>query len=244
MQLVVAIIGELPHAAGVRAETKQPRGPEVVERVLEVTLEELGRVGLAALSLPHVAELAGINKTSLYRRWATKQDLVAAALKRSVPGTAAVPDLGDLESDVVALVAGIAAFITSAAGKGALRIVFADGDTAQARRLAKKLWRTPTDVAPRVVFERAIERGELRADADIDLLMHTIGGAVLHRVFVERASADPAWVRRLTRLLCAGVNARVDDDDDGPVFEAASAPARRRATSSGGTRRRPRTTPR
>lgn len=210
LQLFVAFTAGLPDAVYVPAESKRARGSAVVQRVLEVTLEELGRVGLAGLSLPHVAALAGINKTSLYRRWPTKQALVTAAFSRAVPGAGDIADHGNLENDLVDLASTVAAFITSPAGMGVMRVVFADGDTPQARRLAKEM-QTPTQVAPRVVFQRAIARGELRADADIDLLLHTLGGAVMHRVFVERAGADAAWVRRLTRLLCAGVNARVDD---------------------------------
>lgn len=191
-----------------RARTKQPRGPAVVRRVLEVTLEELGRVGLARLSLPRVAELAGINKTSLYRRWSTKQALVAAALELSVPSESDLPDHGSLERDLVDLARALAAFIASPAGMGVIRTVFADGDTPQARHLAESMWSTPTRMAPRLVLQRAIERGELRPEADIDLLLHPIGGAVLHRAFVERSSADARWARRLIRLLVEGVTPR------------------------------------
>lgn len=191
-----------------RARKKKPRGPAVVTRVLGVTLEELGRVGLARLSLPRVAGLAGINKTSLYRRWPTKQDLVAAALKLAVPSAGDLPDHGSLEMDLIELAAGLAKFIASPAGMGVIRMIFADGGTPQTRRLAKAMLRAPARMAPRLVLERAIERGELRPDADLDLLLHTIGGAVLHRVFVERRSADARWARRLIRLLAEGATPR------------------------------------
>lgn len=189
-----------------RAKPTKPRGPAVVRRVLQVTLEELGRVGLARLSLPRVAELSGINKTSLYRRWPTKQALVAAALKLSVPSERDLPDHGSLEMDLVDLARGLAAFIASPAGMGVIRTVFAEGDTRETRRLANSMWSTPTRMGPRLVLERAIERGELRPDADLEMLLHTIGGAVLHRVFVERRSADARWARRLIRLLVEGAS--------------------------------------
>ncbi len=191
-----------------RAGATKPRGSAVVRRVLDVTLEELGRVGLARLSLPRVAELAGINKTSLYRRWPTKEALVAAALKLSVPSERDLPDHGSLEMDLVDLARGLAAFIASPGGMGVIRTVFAEGGTPQTRRLAESMWSAPKRLAPQLVLERALERGELRPDADLDLLLHTIGGAVLHRAFVERRSADASWARRLIHLLVEGASPR------------------------------------
>ena len=191
-----------------KARSKKPRGPLVARRVLEVTLTELGRVGLASLSLPRVAELAGINKTSLYRRWPTKEALVTAALGLAVPTERELPDHGNLAQDLVSLARGLAAFIASPAGLGVLRTVFADGDTAQTQQLASSLWNKPARRAPRLVLRRAVQRGEVSADADLNLILYTLAGAVLHRIFVERKAASPAWARRVVRLLSEGARPR------------------------------------
>lgn len=188
-----------------RTTTPKPRGAAVVERVLEVTLEELGRVGLARLSLPRIAELSGINKTSLYRRWPTKQALVAAALERCTPSAAELPDHGSLALDLAALARALGAFLRTPAGVGVLRTVLAEGDAPETRRLAKAMWSSPARVAPRAVLERALARGELRPDAELDLVLYTLAGATLHRVLVERRAPSDAWARGLARLLTQGV---------------------------------------
>lgn len=215
MQLLVALcrtpprlqpavaFGALAVDNGHVTTTKKPRGPAVIRRVLEVTLEELGRVGLARLSLPRVAELAGINKTSLYRRWPTKEDLVGAALGLATPQGTALPDTGDVELDLVELAASLSGFVRSPAGMGLLRMVFADATPSQ--RLTPAFWTESARAAPRAVLERAVARGELRPDADLELLLYTLAGAVLHRVFVERKAADRRWTRRVVRQLIEGV---------------------------------------
>jgi AcrR family transcriptional regulator len=209
VQLEVALARAVPKDPPVvKARTKQRRGAMVVRRALEVTLEELGRVGFARLSLPRVAELAGIHKTSLYRRWPTKQELVSAALRLAVPAESELPDHGDLESDLVELARVLASFVASPAGMGVLRTLFADGEAHETRRIAHAMWGGSAHRAPRLVLERAVARGELRADADFDLLLYTIAGAVLHRTFVERKTADRRWARRLVRLLCEGAAPR------------------------------------
>jgi AcrR family transcriptional regulator len=173
--------------------------------VLEVTLEELGRVGFAQLSLPHVAARAGINKTSLYRRWATKEELVAAALGLAIPRASDLPDHGDVARDLIALAESLARFVATPAGAGVLRMLFADADGAA--QLARSMWRGSAENAPRRVLERAVARGELRREVDLDRLLFTIAGAVLHRTFVEKAPADRRWARGLVRLLLDGARA-------------------------------------
>ena len=65
--------------------------------------EELARDGFERLSVPAVAEAAGLNKTSVYRRWPTKADLVRAALTSSMGHDAPTVDTGTLRGDLLAL---------------------------------------------------------------------------------------------------------------------------------------------
>jgi AcrR family transcriptional regulator len=192
-----------PSASGASAEPRR-RGEPVVRRVLEVTLAELGRVGLAALSLPHVAERAGIHKTSLYRRWPDKETLVAAALALATPTAAELPDEGSAEADLVALALGLARFVGSPAGAGLVRAALADGDVVALQRLAGDVRGRAARRGPRAILERACARGELREDVSFDLVLHTLAGGVLHRVLVERRAADRRWAVALVRLLLDG----------------------------------------
>ncbi len=172
--------------------------------MLEVTVAELGRVGLERLSVPEVAERAGVNKTSVYRRWPTKQLLVKAALEQSMEDSVQAPDTGALGSDLASLAASLADFITSPTGLGLVRTVFADGDSPEARALKATLWEGPARELPRAALERAIARGDLKAGTDVELLLFTAAGAVMHRVFVERGPVDDAWLQSLVELLSHG----------------------------------------
>lgn len=179
-----------------------------MQRVLEVTLNELGRVGLERLSVPEVAARAGLNKTSVYRRWPTKEALVRAALDQSMKHLEPAPDTGTLPGDLVTLATLVAGFLGSPHGLGVVRTVFADGDSPQARALAKAMWKQRGPLTPWTVIERAVARGELDRRTDPELLLFTIAGAVLHRTFVERRPADEAWARRLVAMLTRGVGRR------------------------------------
>ena len=69
-------------------------------------------------------------------------------------------------------------------------------------------WADATGDSPAVIVMRAIERGDLEPTADVELVLFTAAGAVLHRLFVERAPADAQWIERLLALLLDGVGAR------------------------------------
>jgi AcrR family transcriptional regulator len=77
------------------------RGASVVSGVLQATGEELNAVGYAALRVEDVAERAGVNKTSIYRRWPTKDELVIDALRHGYEEQQFIPDTGDLREDML-----------------------------------------------------------------------------------------------------------------------------------------------
>jgi AcrR family transcriptional regulator len=176
----------------------------VVHRVLDVTWQQLARVGIERLSIPEIAEIADVNKTSIYRRWPTKGDLVQAALTHSMEHVRDIPDTGSLRGDLVALGKIVSGFVTSARGMGEIRTVFADGDHPEVQALAAKMWQRSGEDIPYLVIERAMARGELPASADVELLLFTIAGAIMHRVFVERADVDDDFIGRLINLVLHG----------------------------------------
>lgn len=149
-----------------RPPSPRRRGDLVVQRVREVTLEELARAGLQRLSVPEVARKTGVNKTSVYRRWPTKQALVKAALKLSMEHVREVPDTGSLVNDLFELAKVVAGLITSPRGMGVLRIVFADGQSALAKALAESMWRDAGGDLPRVISRAEGSRPALPRAAD------------------------------------------------------------------------------
>jgi AcrR family transcriptional regulator len=191
--------GQPDHAA-----SPKRRGAAVVERVLDLTLEELARVGFHRLSVPEVAERAGLNKTSVYRRWATKGALVAAALERAMGHDDTLPDTGSLRSDILAFALAAASWADSSVGRAVMKTLLTDGDDPDVRAIIATLIVARAN-GPRTLFKRAVARGELDAKADVRMAMTVIAGAVSHRVLVENASVTEAFVKRLVRLVVDGL---------------------------------------
>lgn len=181
-----------------RPESEAPSARPRIEgdreqEIFEAALAVLGEVGYDRLTMDAVATAAKASKATLYRRWDGKSDLVVDALvhhKRHQPP--ADVDTGTLRGDLLAAFCGMG---------GALApeqlSMFASVITAMHRDpdLAHE-FRTrvigPKAAVTRAVFERAVERGEISPDVDLDLLVPALPGIVLHRALVlgDRPDAD------------------------------------------------------
>jgi AcrR family transcriptional regulator len=185
-----------------RKEFKR-RGEPVVRRVLETTLDQLALVGFERLSIPAIAALAGVNKTSVYRRWPTKTELVRGALTLSFERAMDPPDTGNIRSDLLCMARVAAGFFESRRGGSLLRMLLAEGVDPDLRDVAVSMLREEEIALPRAL-KRAIERGELRRDTDTKVVLFTMVGALLHRVFIEQASVSEGYLQRLVDLLLLG----------------------------------------
>lgn len=186
------------------ARRPQPRGEAFVHAVLEATVAQLAAVGFERLSIPEIATLAGVNKTSVYRRWPGKDELVRDALAAAMRHVDAAPDTGDLRGDLVALARAVADFAQSAVGTGIVRILLAEGGNPEVRALAIAAYGEAGRQLPRAALVRAIERGELASDVDPALVLFTIAGAIVHRVFIEQARATRPFLERVVDLVLHG----------------------------------------
>ncbi len=185
-----------------RKRPPQRRGEAMVGAVLQVTLVQLGVVGFERLSVPEVAALAGVNKTSVYRRWPTKGELVREALA-SVLGEP--PDFvatGELRADLLAWGRGALAFAGSPVGQAVFRALLS-ADDPDLRPLASELTRTTK--GPMGLLTRAVRRGELRPGANLELALSTIAGALLQRLHVEHRPADLAYLTQVVDLVLDGL---------------------------------------
>lgn len=188
----------------VRRDRGRPRGAPVVESVLDETLRQLEREGLAGLRIEAVAEAAGVNKTSIYRRWPTRESLVAAAITRAQSHLTVPPATGSLEGDLRAVVGSVGRFLASTAGRATLAVALSGGIGADTDALRDHLEQAAVASA-QAVFAGAVARGECAAVDEPEAVVFALVGAVLHRVLLERRAVSPAWVESAVRRALHGV---------------------------------------
>ncbi|MGF1428438.1 TetR/AcrR family transcriptional regulator [Kitasatospora sp. LaBMicrA B282] len=186
----------------------RPRSAAADQAILDATREALAELGWGGLTMGHVALRAGVAKTTLYRRWPSKNELVVDAVA-SLFDELEMTDRGSLRADIEDVVTQFAAVLARPESQAALLAVFAEGSRdPQLRRRIREHIVDPQKVLVHQGLANAAARGELSAEADatvaaeeIDIIFDTIAGAVEHRMLVIGEPLTPQWIRRFTDLL-------------------------------------------
>ncbi len=186
----------------------QTRGDAFVDLVLNVALTQLAQVGFERLAIPQVAEQAGVNKTSIYRRWPTKENLVRDALAAAMRHTQEAPDTGALRGDLIALARTVADFAQSPVGMAVVRIMMTEGANPNVRALATMAYGQASGDGPWAVMQRATQRGELKHKLDPALVLFTVAGAVMHRIFVEQTDVSAEFLTQVVDLVLTGASTK------------------------------------
>ncbi|KQM60999.1 TetR/AcrR family transcriptional regulator [Agreia sp. Leaf210] len=169
------------------------RDPAKDQQILDAAVEVLAETGFDGMTIDMVAARAGAGKATVYRRWASKNELVldaVACLKKSDLDALQIPDTGSLRGDLVAMIrpptiddaerklkvmAGLASMLSSAP------------ELADA---ANEAIVEPRARINRMLLNRAIDRGEIAADIDIQLVSSISPSMVAYRSLIQRRPVD------------------------------------------------------
>jgi AcrR family transcriptional regulator len=170
-----------------------------VSEVLRATAEELGRVGYAALRVEDVAQHANVNKTTIYRRWPTKADLVTAALREVGDECKETPDTGFVREDLLFMLRRFSAH----ARTPMVRLMMVELSHPEVQAIAAGLKRNFQAEWVKVIA-RAMARGELPAGTSPLLLTEVITATVVGRVMRGEEAPDEAFCAAVVDLVLAG----------------------------------------
>ena len=153
-----------------------------------------------------VAERSGVNKTTIYRRWPSKAELVAAALAAVLPEAEPI-DTGDVRGDLLAAVRQNVALASSRLGRGLWRVLQTERTDPEVEVMART-FRDRQRAARTKLIARAIERGELPASVDARLVAELVFAPIASRVLTFGEKVDEEIASEIIDTVLAGVRAR------------------------------------
>lgn len=153
------------------------RSRRVVESVRAATVAELARVGFGQLTIDGVATAAGVHRATIYRRWPTKQDLVADLMEPQFERLDAALHGSTLREDLSFVLEQLSANLASPEGQAVARVILAsDPELADLAAAAQTRARAIVEHA----VDRAVDRGEMPADGDHGVFVHVAFHAIAH----------------------------------------------------------------
>jgi AcrR family transcriptional regulator len=175
------------------------RAARVVERIFSATAAEMSRVGYAAMRVDDVAERSGVNKTTIYRRWSTKAELVAATMVQYFSQYPVI-DTGTLRGDLRASL--LAGFRLKGSEQGMLRVIQMERAVPEIAALATRFREQLHELRVAMV-QRAIARGELQKNVDAALIVDLVS-APTQRALLFNETIDESYIERLLDVVLAG----------------------------------------
>jgi AcrR family transcriptional regulator len=172
--------------------------------VLEAADDLLAERGFADLTIEGIAARAGVAKQTIYRWWDSKSDILFEALVTDAEELFTASDHGDLGSDLRDHLGQLAAFLTTTDSGAVFRAL-----AGQAQHTPVVAARFEADVIARqrerdrAPFRRALQRGELAGDTDIDLAIDQLAGPVYYRVLITRQDVPRAFTDALVNRYLA-----------------------------------------
>ncbi|MFI8455667.1 TetR/AcrR family transcriptional regulator [Kitasatospora sp. NPDC085464] len=153
--------------------------------VFAAALQELAEQGFDRFSAEAVADRAGVHKTTVYRRWGTKGNLVAAALEDVLdPTFRLLPDTADLDGSMRAVARDFVAAMAGRAGIATVRALVSGGHaSAEIRALVDRFFAARIARIDPVV-QAAVGRGDLPPGTDTALLAKHVAGPLYYRALV------------------------------------------------------------
>jgi len=172
--------------------------------MLAAAQQILTRDGYARLTMERVAAESGVAKTTLYRRWVTKAALCMDLYFEVARQELHDPDTGDIAADLKCIANTVVRLHTRTIAGQALVGLIAEAQINPSTRPLLAAFADRRREVTRAVLRRAMERGQIRADTDIDLVIDALGGAVTFRLLQGHAPLTAKFTDRLVTLLLTG----------------------------------------
>jgi AcrR family transcriptional regulator len=186
----------------------RPRDASADERILAAAAQLILTRGFDNMTVDEVAATARAGKATVYRRWAGKEDLAFAALEQLYSTELPIPDTGTLREDLRISTRQALEFSASETGRAYTRMTVAE--SLRDRRVGALYTAAfeGQETAARAMFQRGIDRGELRPDFRMDIAVDWFAGLMILYAIIERPVPSPDEADELIDFVLEGIAPR------------------------------------
>ena len=189
---------------------RRGRGRRPSAQVRAEILAAAGRLllteGMGAFTIERVAALAGASKMTIYKWWPSKGVLALEGYASTVDAALAVPDTGDIEADLTTqLITYVHLLRDTPAGRVTAELLGAAQTDPELAAALQRSYSGPRRTVGLAALRTAQERGQIRPDADPEILIDQLWGACLYRLMMGDQPLTDTFARTLVKNLMHGL---------------------------------------
>ncbi len=183
----------------------RPRDESARLRILKAALDLMDETAFAQVTAEAIAERAGASKATVYRWWPNKAAVVIEAFREAVAPELPLRDTGSLREDLTTQVRNFARVLSGPGGRMLRSFIVAarsDPDVAVAFR---SIWSNPRRAEAKAVLRQKQTSGQLRKDADLDMVLDSLYGPLYYRFLVKNEAPSQKYAEALAALVIRGI---------------------------------------
>jgi len=183
----------------------RPRDQAARQRILKAALDLMEEVAFAQVTAEAIAGRAGVSKATVYRWWPNKAAVVIEAFRESVAPELPQRDTGSLREDLTAQVRNFARVLSGPGGRMLRSFVVAARSDPEVAAAFRTIWSNPRRAEAKEMLRQKQARGQLRKDADLDLVLDSLYGPLYYRFLVKNEPPSRKYAEDLAELVIAGL---------------------------------------
>ena len=183
----------------------RPRSPETREKILKAAYEILLEVGFMDLTIEGVAARAKVGKPTIYRRWKTKAALAMDAFLEVVNPEIAFPDTGSVKEDFREQMLKLVRLMKSSRGEVLASVIGCGQADKELIAAFRENWLIPRRKDAKQIFQRGVERGELKEGIDAEVAIDALYSPLFYRLLLKHQPLTNKFVDELVDVVIRGL---------------------------------------
>jgi AcrR family transcriptional regulator len=183
----------------------RPRDEAARRRILQAALDLMDETAFTQVTMEAIAERAGASKTTVYRWWPNKAQLAIEAFREAVAPELPLRDTGSLRNDLTMQMQNFARVLSGRGGRMLRSFLVAARCDPEVAEAFRSIWSDPRRAEAKSMLRQKQATGQLRQDADLDLVIDSLYGPLYYRFLVKNELPSQKYAESLAALVIQGL---------------------------------------
>jgi AcrR family transcriptional regulator len=183
----------------------RPRDEAARKRILKAALDLMDKTAFAQVTAEAIAGRAGVSKATVYRWWPNKAAVVIEAFREAVAPELPLRNTGSLRDDLAQQVRNFARMLSGRGGRMLRSFIVAARSDPEVAAAFRSIWSDPRRFEAKQMLREKQAGGQLRANADLDLVLDSLYGPLYYRFLVKNEPPSQIYAEAIAELVIEGL---------------------------------------